>query len=333
MERSRPTTPITVVIPTFTGEDTIDETLNSILLQGYDHQKIEVVVVIDGPNKQIKKLVEAYKLKFNKDDIEHYRVHQFKVNRGRFTARMEGAKLASNKTLIFVDDRVILPPTFLSRIMGHEDLVVVPTITETGSNNSISYFMKALRCLIYKNSGQTYQITSKNFDASAKGTTCLRVDKELFLSSCRTMAAEYSEVELKNSSDDTRLLHLLVRSNGSILKSEITATYTPRFGLVSELRHTFYRGPKFVDYYFRPGTRYFKYLVLYFLLLLIIPVSAIFYPIFILSGAVLSLVMFIFLVAYMSKPITLLPTILVGASLTIISFGAGLIKGLVAKVV
>src|SRR5688500_2280908 len=99
-------TSFSIVLPTYTGMNTIEKCFDSILAQKYTSKlKFEVIVVIDGPSQKLKEITQNYARTFNQKKIE-FTVKQFKANEGRFVARLEGAILAKYNQLLFVDDRV-----------------------------------------------------------------------------------------------------------------------------------------------------------------------------------------------------------------------------------
>ena len=84
---------LSVIVPTYTGEEHILGCLKSILEQN-TRTYYEVIVVIDGPNKMLRERVEVAKKDFEDRHVS-FTIDQLSENKGRFTARKTGAELAA----------------------------------------------------------------------------------------------------------------------------------------------------------------------------------------------------------------------------------------------
>lgn len=97
---------VSLIIPAFNAEKTIEKTLASIFSQTFDN--FEIIVVNDGSKDKTQKILGQYK---NKITI----VKQ--TNKGAPAARNTGAKLARGRYIIFVDDDVTLRPEMLKKMV------------------------------------------------------------------------------------------------------------------------------------------------------------------------------------------------------------------------
>ena len=97
---------VSVIIPIFNAEKTINKTLASIFDQSF--KNFEIIAVNDGSKDKSQKILEQYK---NKITI----VKQ--PNQGTPIARNTGAKLALGRYIIFVDDDIILKPNMLKKMV------------------------------------------------------------------------------------------------------------------------------------------------------------------------------------------------------------------------
>lgn len=255
---------ISIIVPSYTGEEYIQQCLESIMTQMPPQS--EVVVVIDGPNESLRDIVNTQEKVFNKHNLT-LKIHQFKTNKGRFTARYRGAKLAQYPNLLFIDDRITLDDGFFKKIKN-EEKVTIPNALEAYHPNLLSRLLYLFRKKIYGKQKwgsdfKNYHITKENFENSPKGTTSLWVTKDVFLKACDIMQEQYSDAaSIKLSNDDTKLLRIIIEITRSIYRrSDLKIYYHPRSSFMNELRHIYHRGPPFVDYYLRPGTRFFKYIL------------------------------------------------------------------------
>src|SRR3990167_8596022 len=173
-----------IVILTYTGASTIDKTFDSILKQSPSSLEYEVVVVIDGPNKRLRRVVEKYEDEFARRKIG-FTIYQSEENKGRFDARISGAKKSKNEQLLFVDDRAQLTVRFLEHLSKLNEKIALPGVQERSGNSVITKTLNILRRQIYGDKGglrfKDYYIDKTNFENSPKGTTSLWVSKKIFL--------------------------------------------------------------------------------------------------------------------------------------------------------
>jgi hypothetical protein len=83
-----------------------------------------------------------------------------------------------------------------------------------------------------------------------KGTTCFVCSRERWL-------ASQPEKADRETSDDTRILRKIVATKPILRTVSVSARYLQRTDFSAVIPHTCERGPRFADYYLRPGGRYF----------------------------------------------------------------------------
>ncbi len=323
--------PFSVVIATYTGTTTIEGTFNSLLKQQAHNAEFEIIVIIDGPSKILKQKVDEAARKFRQAKIP-FIMKQFTENKGRFDARLAGARLAKTEHILIVDDRVELPGNFFQRLLKIDEEVVIPDVEEKPANNFVSLTLNSLRHKIYGRRWGTdfepYYIDKTNFDSSPKGTTTLWVNKSMFINACEAIAKELSSTN--NVNEDTRILKYLVGKGSKIFKtSELRVAYEPRASAKEELIHIYHRGPRFIDYYLRPGSRYFLPLVAFYLSIFPALLMVILWPIslaFVFAGLLLAGLL-------ISGNLKNWLKISIGLGAVILFFGAGLWAGLISKVI
>lgn len=267
------TKPISIIIPTYTGQEHIADMLASLLNQA-GHHNYEVIVVIDGPNVELRHIVNSSQKQFAAQKIV-FKIYQFSRNQGRFAARYKGAQLAKYQTLLFADDRNLMDKNYLNHLTRANEAIIIPNVIQSSSPSPISRLLYLVRKKIYKQWGEDfepYYINSQNFEKSSKGTTGLWIDKDLFIAICQKMAS--ANHDLKNVNEDTKLLKDVIERGYKIYRSsDAKIYYQPRVGLKPELLHLYERGPRFVDYYLRPKTRFFYPLILVLVSVLALPIA------------------------------------------------------------
>ncbi|MCC8149902.1 MAG: glycosyltransferase, partial [Lachnospiraceae bacterium] len=87
---------ISVIVPAYNVENTIEKCLTSILNQTY--QNLEIIVVNDGSTDTTRDIV--FKMA-NTDERIHLIDHH--INKGLFRARLTGVKVSSGDYISFVD--------------------------------------------------------------------------------------------------------------------------------------------------------------------------------------------------------------------------------------
>ena len=118
---------ISVVIPVFNGEDTIQETISSILLQNYAN--IEILVINDGSTDNTKEITLQNQVKY----IEH------SVNMGPSAARNTGIQNATGDYIYFIDaDDTIeknIFTTFANYLDNNPEVDIVEGLLRKTQNN------------------------------------------------------------------------------------------------------------------------------------------------------------------------------------------------------
>jgi glycosyltransferase involved in cell wall biosynthesis len=325
-----------VVIPTYTGQDYIIDCFESILAQdNLSDFDFDVIVVIDGPNRTLERIVDEQSRKFQEKNISFY-VHEFSGNKGRFKARQKGAKESKKDYLLFVDDRNILAHNYFKKVLRANKDSLIPSVIEKNQPNFIAKTMYYIRKNIYGNKwGKdfvSYEINKDNFEKSPKGTAGFWIKKDIFIAACEEIRDK--NYNIKTLSDDTKLMKYIINQDMSIYKSsEIKLYYQPRKSATAEIKHIFNRGPMFIDYYLRPSTRFFWPLLLFYAFVLIILFLAILAPFLLLLLTVLVLLGGLFAVFYTVGFSLTAISVFVGAIVIVVSFGLGLLKGIILKIV
>ncbi len=254
-----------IIVPVYNGAETLRDCLTEVVNQEYPKDRFEVIVVDDGSTDDTAAIASTFPV----------RLIRLPLNRGRIEARNRGAREARFDTLVFNDVRVLPERRLLQAICerGYE-----PAIPETrdydGSPRGFSRFFYLLRCRIYAphypepSRREDLWITSENFDRVPKGTTCFVCSRGRWLASQPQRVDRYT-------SDDTRILRTIVEGKPILRTAAAMVRYRQRTDFTTVMTHTFERGPRFADYYLRPGGRYFAlYAGIWGCLLLAPPLAA-----------------------------------------------------------
>lgn len=325
---------LTVIIPTYSGIGTIEQTLSSLANQKVS-LNYEIVLVIDGPIEKLRVIGDAAKIKFARGGIR-LKIIQFQHNKGRFEARIAGAKEAAASKLLFVDDRVQLGDNFFSELADINEKAVMPNVVELPTTNIISRTISMLRIRLYGRSKigkfDDYYIDKNNFERSPKGTGALYVDKQIFLTACDEVKHALHGASSRFISDDTKLLYQVATKGSSILRTaKLNAYYLPRGSFKEAAGHLFHRGPLFVDYYRKPGTRFFPLLVATYLGVVIIFATIFINANYAYLCALIFFLIIIFVSAVIAANLSEFVLALVGLPATVSIFVLGVLVGTFRK--
>ena len=255
---------ISIVTPVFNEAESIPAYWKAVsLLNCGKKTDFEVVVVNDGSSdftmKVLKKLQNKSKIRLKIVDL--------KRNLGRSMARVAGARVVINENILFLDVRCEIFPDALKMIEKINYSPINPLVLQKKNSFFDLFFYIIRRAFYRKNFGEDFSeqfITAENFDSMAKGTTMFYCEKKLFLES------QPSNIENKNNSDDTALLANIVKKRPILATSLVRCYYNTRSSFVANVKHIFNRGPKFVDYYYKPSKRHFWLINLFFLLIFLL---------------------------------------------------------------
>jgi len=329
---------LSVIIPAYSGLDRIEKCFDSILNQKSTPKGYEVVVVVDG-SPAMELLVKKLQDKFIRKKVSFQSIF-LKQNRGRFEARIIGAEAAKYDRLLFIDDRVELASDFFSHVSApklSKENAVMPNVIEAEATNVVSATISMIRKRIWGSKAgedfDDYYINDKNFEKSPKGTTSLLINKKVFLAACRKVGESLNPSNTSRISDDTKVLRQIVEDGTEILRvSGLKVHYEPRNNFSQAWRHLFWRGPKFVDYYHRPGTRFFPLLAAVYLLVMVIVAFAVLSPVWLLYFLLVAVALALAMAAVIAKSMRQFFVALVGLPLTVIIFSAGILTGTLLKI-
>lgn len=272
-----------VIIPAYNCKKSLQKLIPLLIDQDYLKENFEIIVVDDGSQDGS----GDYARSMNVHVITHSK------NMGRVAARESGAKAAKNSTLIFLDSRVSILPNMISNAskINHLPLMGVGT-----SNKHLSIIDRIFYCIRRKvyhpfepqtSYAKELWLRPGEFDGRPKGLGLFIIEKDMFLDN--QLEEKYQDVN-----DDTKLLYKIVHECAPILRhTDLLFTYEHRHKWKDLLQHTFFRGPKFYDYYLvSGGPLNHHYRILLISITAILSISFL-YPLIIVYTFVLTLLGFI----------------------------------------
>ena len=237
---------VEVVIPLFNSERFIGDTLTSIKKAKLKANiEVSILVVDDGSSDLSVPSVRDWA---NQENFAVEIVNQ--PNKGRFEARLTGAKHSKSTWLLFLDSRVRLAEDSLANLANFEisNWLAINglTLTVEAGGLEASFWEVPTKFFwgesVSDPSPQPY--SSGRFDKMPKGTTLLLIRRDTFLELC----ASVDPLEkTRLISDDTRLLRGLAESGHFIFLPSFQASYVPHLGLGKFFAHLHNRGIVFWD--------------------------------------------------------------------------------------
>ncbi len=244
---------ISIIIPVYNEEILIKRCLDALINQDYPKDDYEIIVVNDGSTDDTLLVAQAKQKKADEKGVS-VNVINLEMNRGRAIARETGAKSAKYENLLFVDSRCIADSEILNNLEKINYQPVVGSAVIDFNRSIFDRFNFLFRIKLYRQySGEDFEpiyITPENYDKIPKGTTVFFCDKQLFLSS-------QLEFKGRTASDDTKLLWNIVKKKDLLKHPDVKVFYQSRTTFKDTIKHTFNRGPKFIDYYLNPAKKYF----------------------------------------------------------------------------
>lgn len=318
-----------IIIPVYNEQSNIIDCLQSIINSNFPKKNYEILIINDCSTDDTKQNCENF---IKKNTAYLIKLINHKTNQGRMKTRQKGATSAKFQNLLFIDSRVTISNDSLKYLSERtEKAIIAGDIGHDFSKTIYDRYFYLLRKKIYKNNfpqkENIHKITKKNFNTSPKGTTACLFNKTLFLNSMKKIK------ELgKNASDDTKLFEEILKQTSYIIKdNNFKINYKNRNQLKEIIKHTYNRGPKFVDYYLKPGNQYYSLLLIMYTTSLVAILLFLTIPETLITALAIVLIASIISSAYLAENIKDFFISIYLSPIILISFYLGLIKGLFVK--
>lgn len=129
---------VSIVIPVYNAEKTLEKCLESVLMQKY--QNTEIILIDDGSADRSAEICKLYQNKYE-DKI----IYVYKSNGGPSSARNKGIEISKGKYIAFIDSDDAVSPDMISTLVeaaeshGAEMAVCSYYLVENGTRTSCSY--------------------------------------------------------------------------------------------------------------------------------------------------------------------------------------------------
>jgi glycosyltransferase involved in cell wall biosynthesis len=321
---------LSVIFPVLNASEDIEGVFYSVASQiNIDKSAIEIIVVDDGSSDDTVQKVLDNQAVF--EGFADFQLLRHKKLLGLAQTRHDGAEAAKGKYLTFVDKRTRPDPDYLQNLLNKNHDFVVGNIYMDKHASIWDRLLVLIRKKLYHPYfNHPFKDVLLDFEAYRKfknkgGGGAMLVLRRDYLQASKNIRRSV------NVNDDSMLIENLTKHTPLLKTSTAKAKYLNRTGFWENVRHLFNRGPKFVDYYIKPGTRFFPLIMLLLailatnLALVFIEPKFLFYE---LTGFLVVLVMVCF---YLAEDFGDFFICLFLLPLALICFSAGIIKGFLLK--
>lgn len=170
---------LSVVVATYNRPASLLRLLRELSAQTCEHQRFEVVVIDDGSQDDMAAKVAEHRGELGGLNLRVHRQH----NGGAARARQKGAELSAGRLLLFVDDDMELPSSFVQAHLdahrGHEKRVVMGRLRAASGLAEMPLFERFYARMLDRLAEETAARDS-TFDAPSLYTGNLSLPRELF---------------------------------------------------------------------------------------------------------------------------------------------------------
>lgn len=237
---------LSVIIPVYNGERTLEKCLSSVFDQKYLPPKFEVVVIDDGSTDktvEIAKKFPVYLIKLPK-------------NQGRITAREIGVKKARYQYLFFIDSDCCPSQNWLWEVLKENYQPIMGKVINS-YQTALGRFFYLMRRFFYKPVLEPTKITEKNFLLLPTGTGNFLCRKDLYLKVKMTQKGELF-------SDDQFLIFAINKLKPILVIPTGVVIHDERYLFKNALTQWFQRGARFADFHLKKESDINKKIKLWF---------------------------------------------------------------------
>lgn len=227
---------------------------------GIKKKDFEIILVDDGSADLTIKTINKYKYLLS--SYGGFYLLKNNSNMGQGVRRFQGAKKASGEYIAFIDAKTRPDQDYFSSFIKLRKNTVVGNVYMDKDRSIWDRFNHILRIWLYK---PFYGIHFEDIELDNKayerfklkgGGGALWTKREYFLKVNKKIKF------YRNISDDSMIIGELSKIEPIVKSSLPKIKYLNRKGFLLNAIHTYSRGPKFVDYYFHRGTRFFPYIII-----------------------------------------------------------------------
>lgn len=321
---------VSAIIPFLDASEDVEGVFSAIANQvGIDKKAVEIIAVNDGSTDNTQEKIEQHKRLFDGFGGFHALTHEKRT--GQVETRLDAARVARGKFLIFVDKRTRPDPDYFAKLLAVKRNIVVGDVYMDKTLSPWDRVLASVRIKLY---WPYFNHPFKDVELDREAYRSFKVKGgggALLVLRDYYMRASSKFKMGKDVNDDSELIGTLLTYESLVKTSSARTLYLNRTGFRENFHHLFNRGPKFVDYYIRPGTRFFPELAGLIAVVVASFMAALIVPILLLYELMAVVVLLVLVSVYFSEePLDFLTCIWLFPIIAT-AFVAGIFKGLVMK--
>lgn len=327
---SKKQTSISIVMPFLDAKEEIKDLFTCLQKQiNIDKNNIEIVIVDDGSTDDTVQEIKKYSHLL--DDYESLNIVRHKRRQGHTTTRIDGAKVARGKYLAFIDKKGRPDSDYIYSFINKNRNIIIGNPYVDKNRSVWGRVLSLVRIkLYYPYFNHPFEDISLDHDQYLKfknkgGGGSMFVLRKYYLEVAKTMPTSI------HVSDDNLYILKLAEIEPILKTSSPKIEYLNRTGFKENIIHLYNRGPKFVDFYAKPGTRYFIPIIVLVCFVVIDIIFALLLPIALILEFIVLLVLLIGIALYLSEDFKDIISVLFIMPIAIVCFSLGVLRGLLLK--
>lgn len=321
---------MSVIFPMLNASEDVEGVFAAIAAQQkVDKSKIEVIVVDDGSTDDTIKQAKKYQKLF--DGFAGFQIIQHKRRMGLAQTRYDGTLAARGEFVTFVDKKTRADKDYLHSLLVKKHNIVIGNIymdkERSPWDRVIVLIKKKLYFPYFNHPFRDVLLDAEKYRRfkNKGGGGVMLVSRDYYLKVTENMDRGL------NINDDSMVIESLAAIEPLLKTADAKALYLNRTGFHENLVHIYNRGPKFVDYYIQPGTRFFLPIVL-FAVFLLANVALVFTdPVVLVYELVLILIGLFALCLYLAEGLKDFIVSSYMFPIAALAFASGVVKGLMMK--